>query len=132
MIVINENYFFSVGGSISVNAHGITSDDSLQESIESFILVKWDGSEVICTRNGSGESGELFSLAIGGYGMFGVIVEVELKVVPNVHLWTEMIDCTLEEFPVLYKNLLDQEDVNIKLGRMDTVSGENFQLFVFR
>ena len=87
---------------------------------------------MICTRNGIGESGELFGLAIGGYGMFGVIVEVELKVVPNVHLWTEMIDCTLEEFPVLYKNLLDQEDVNIKLGRMDTVSGENFQLFVFR
>ena len=127
-----KNSCFSVGGSISVNAHGITSDDSLQESVESFILIKWDGSEVICTRNGSGESGELFSLAIGGYGMFGVIVEVELKVVPNVHLWTEMIDCTLEEFPVLYKNLLDQEDVNIKLGRMDTVSGENFQLFVFR
>ena len=87
---------------------------------------------MICTRNGSGESGELFGLAIGGYGMFGVIVDVELKVVPNVHLWTEMIDSTLEEFPVLYKNLLDQEDVNIKLGRMDTVSGENFQLFVFR
>ena len=31
--------------------------------------------------------------------------------------------------PFLYKNLLDQEDVNIKLGRMDTVSGENFQGF---
>ena len=98
----------------------------------SFTLIKWDGTEVFCTRNGTGESGELFGLAIGGYGMFGIIVEVELKVVPNVHLWMEMIDCTLEEFPILYQNLLTQEDVNIKLGRLDTVSGEKFQLFVFR
>ena len=123
---------FSVGGSLSVNAHGITSDDSLQESILSFTLIKWDGTEVVCKKNGTGESGELFSLAMGGYGMFGVILDVELKLVPNVHLWMEMIDCTLEEFPILYKNLIDQPDVNIKLGRIDTVSGEKFQLFVFR
>ena len=64
--------------------------------------------------------------------MFGVIVEIEMKVQGNVHLWMEMIDCSIDEFPLLYKNLLNQKDVNIKLGRIDTVSGNKCQLFVFR
>ena len=123
---------FSVGGSLSVNAHGITSDDSVQESVLSLTLVKWDGTEIVCAKGEKGEAGELFSLALGGYGMFGVIVEVEMSVVPNVHLWSEMIDCSLDEFPIIYGNLLNSEDVNIKLGRIDTVSGERCQIFVFR
>ena len=123
---------FSVGGSLSVNAHGITSDDSVQESVLSLTLVKWDGTEVVCVKGEKGEAGELFSLALGGYGMFGVIVEVEMSVVPNVHLWSEMIDCSLDEFPIIYGNLLNSKDVNIKLGRIDTVSGERCQIFVFR
>ena len=123
---------FSVGGSLSVNAHGITSDDSVQESVLSLTLIKWDGTEVVCAKGEKGEAGELFSLALGGYGMFGVIVEVEMSVVPNVHLWSEMIDCSLDEFPIIYGNLLKSEDVNIKLGRIDTVSGERCQIFVFR
>ena len=123
---------FSVGGSLSVNAHGITSDDSVQESVLSLTLIKWDGTEVVCAKGEKGEAGELFSLALGGYGMFGVIVEVEMSVVPNVHLWSEMIDCSLDEFPIIYGNLLNSEDVNIKLGRIDTVSGERCQIFVFR
>ena len=123
---------FSVGGSLSVNAHGITSDDSVQESVLSLTLIKWDGTEVVCVKREKGEAGELFSLALGGYGMFGVIVEVEMSVVPNVHLWSEMIDCSLDEFPIIYGNLLNSEDVNIKLGRIDTVSGERCQIFVFR
>ena len=123
---------FSVGGSLSVNAHGITSDDSVQESVLSLTLIKWDGTEVVCVKREKGEAGELFSLALGGYGMFGVIVEVEMSVVPNVHLWSEMIDCSLDEFPSIYGNLLNSKDVNIKLGRIDTVSGERCQIFVFR
>ena len=89
-------------------------------------VIKWDGTEVVCTRDAGGEAGELFGLVLGGYGMFGVIVEIELKVQPNVHLWMEMIECSIEEFPILYQNILLAEDVDIKLGRIDTVSGEKW------
>ena len=123
---------FSVGGSLSVNAHGITSDESLQDSVISLTVIKWDGTEVVCSRDANGEGGELFGLVLGGYGMFGVVVEVELKVQPNVHLWMEMIECTVEEFPLLYQNIVKEEDVDIKLGRIDTISGEDCQLFIFR
>ena len=105
---------------------------SLQESVVSLTLVKWDGSVVLCSRESEVEAGELFRLALGGYGLFGVMVEVEVKVVPNHDLWPEMIDCSLQEFPLLYENLLSEEDVDIKLGRVDTVSADRCQLFVFR
>ena len=123
---------FSVGGSLSVNAHGITSDDTVQQSVTSLTVVMWDGTELVCRRDGDVGQRELFSLVLGGYGMFGVIVEVEMKVEENVHLWSEMIDCSVEEFPILYGNLLTSEDVNIKLGRLDTVTAERCQIFVFR
>jgi FAD/FMN-containing dehydrogenase len=62
---------FSVGGTISVNAHGITTDYSLIESIVSFKIICADGSERTCSR-----TDELFGLAVGGYGLFGIITEV--------------------------------------------------------
>ena len=64
--------------------------------------------------------------------VIGVIVEIELKVQPNVHLWMDMIECSTEEFPILYQNILKADDVDIKLGRIDTVSGETCQMFIFR
>ena len=56
---------FSVGGTLAVNGHGITTDFSLAECVESFRLIKADGQEIRCER-GSGEKGELFKLALGG------------------------------------------------------------------
>lgn len=64
---------FSVGGTISVNAHGITTDYSLMESIVNFVIITADGNEQICSRT---ENKDLFGLAVGGYGLFGVITEV--------------------------------------------------------
>lgn len=60
---------FSVGGSLSVNAHGITNDYVLSNCVESFDLVKWDGTVVKCARSVEGEGKELFGLALGGYGL---------------------------------------------------------------
>ena len=122
---------FSVGGSMSVNAHGITSDYCLHESIISFTLVKWDGKVVICSENEKGESGALFRLAIGGYGMFGVISEVTMKVQPNARLRMDMIQCNKDEFDDIYKTLVKNPRVCVKLGRIDVTNGDDFQLFVF-
>ena len=54
---------FSVGGTLAVNGHGITTDFSLSECVESFRLIKADGEDVTCSR---GEAAELFKLALGG------------------------------------------------------------------
>jgi len=48
--------------------------------VESFTLVTAEGEVVACSRS---ENAELFRLAIGGYGMFGVISSVKLRLVPR-------------------------------------------------
>ncbi len=46
-------------------------------------MVLADGSLVNCSRT---ENTELFRLAMGGYGLFGVIVELDVDMVPNLLL----------------------------------------------
>jgi FAD/FMN-containing dehydrogenase len=48
--------------------------------VESFLLVTADGDVVRCSRD---DNAELFSLAAGGYGLFGVVTEATLRLVPR-------------------------------------------------
>ena len=71
----------SVGGTISVNAHGVDfRTGSLAGTVRSLRLMKADGSVVTLD---AGHDPELFHAVIGGYGLFGVIVEAELATEPN-------------------------------------------------
>jgi FAD/FMN-containing dehydrogenase len=79
--VMQSNNDFSVGGTMSANAHGWQHDHPpFASTVESFSLMLADGAVVRCSRQ---ENPELFSLVLGGYGLFGIILEVNLKVVPN-------------------------------------------------
>lgn len=72
---------FTLGGSLSVNCHGIDPHfGPLIESVKSIKILQADGSIVHASRS---ENPELFSLAIGGYGLFGIILEVTLQVVKD-------------------------------------------------
>lgn len=71
----------SVGGTVSVNAHGVDfRRGSLAGTVRSLRLVAADGSVRDVDRV---SDPELFSAVIGGYGLFGVITEVELETVPD-------------------------------------------------
>lgn len=79
--VMQSDNDFSVGGSLSVNCHGWQfGKPPIASTVESFRLMQADGSIVRCSRD---ENQELFSLALGGYGLFGIILDAELRVVPN-------------------------------------------------
>jgi len=72
---------FSVGGSISVNAHGMDHQaGAMMDSIRSLRVMLADGRVVTASRD---ENGDLFRLIVGGYGLFGIILAAELEVVPN-------------------------------------------------
>jgi FAD/FMN-containing dehydrogenase len=73
---------FSVGGSISVNAHGMDHQaGALRKSIKSMRLMLADGSLRTVSPT---ENTDLFNLVVGGYGLFGVIVEAELDIADNL------------------------------------------------
>ena len=85
--VMQSDNSFTVGGSLSVNCHGWQYDrPPIASTVESFHLMKADGSVIACSRI---QNPELFSLALGGYGLFGVILDADLRVVPNERLRLE-------------------------------------------
>lgn len=73
---------FSIGGSLSSNIHGrnLKTKPFIQD-IDSFKIITADTAIITCSRN---ENSELFRLAIGGYGLFGIVIEVTIRLVP----WT--------------------------------------------
>lgn len=71
----------TLGGSISANAHGRgLAMQPLVEDIEDLTLVDARGDLVDCSRQ---ENTELFSLAVGGYGLFGIICAATLRLAPR-------------------------------------------------
>jgi FAD/FMN-containing dehydrogenase len=75
---------FSIGGSVSVNAHGrYVGHGPVGHSVRALQLVLADGRVVEADPD---RHGELFRAAIGGYGAVGVITEVELEVAQNVRI----------------------------------------------
>lgn len=72
---------FTVGGSVSVNAHGMDHQSgSVMGSIRSLRVMLADGRVVTASRT---ENPDLFRHIVGGYGLFGVLLSAELEVVPN-------------------------------------------------
>lgn len=70
----------TLGGSISANAHGRGLHlQPLGDDIEDLDLVLPTGEAVRCSR---AEHPELFSLAVGGYGLVGIITAATLRLQP--------------------------------------------------
>jgi hypothetical protein len=68
-------------GALSANAHGhCLGSPPIVGDVEWIEIVASDGTVRKCSRK---ENSELFALAIGGYGLFGVITRIGLRLVPR-------------------------------------------------
>jgi FAD/FMN-containing dehydrogenase len=75
---------FTVGGSVSVNAHGrYVGRGPLGNTVHALQLVMADGSVVEASRSAHTA---LLRAAIGGYGAVGVITEIELELADNLRI----------------------------------------------
>lgn len=74
----------SLAGSLSANIHGrgLMLQPFIAD-VESFVLMNADGASQRCSRT---ENKELFRLAAGGYGLFGVILSVEIRLMKRLCL----------------------------------------------
>jgi FAD/FMN-containing dehydrogenase len=71
----------SIGGALAANVHGRgLTFPPIVDDVESFTLVGPDGEVRTCSRN---ENADLFRLVIGGYGLFGVVYSVRLRLMPR-------------------------------------------------
>jgi FAD/FMN-containing dehydrogenase len=71
----------TIGGALAANVHGRgLKMKPFVADVESFVLIDARGNARTCSRS---ENTELFRLAIGGYGLFGPIASVKLRLVPR-------------------------------------------------
>jgi FAD/FMN-containing dehydrogenase len=123
--IMQSNNAFSVGGSLSVNCHGWQFDrPPIASTVESFRLMLVDGTVKRCSRT---ENQELFSLVLGGYGLFGIILDAELRVVPNErYRLRQFIVPAAESLATLDAQVAGQNDVQMAFGRMNIVPATLF------
>ena len=115
---------FSIGGSISVNGHGWQKDvPPISASVISFTLMKENGEIVNCSRQ---ENQELFKLVIGGYGLFGIVLDVKLKIVENESLQFKYIRLSSDNYINYYKKFISENpNINLVFGRL-RISNKHF------
>ena len=71
----------SIGGAMAANVHGRgLLMKPLIADVESFALVDADGNLLKCNRR---ENADIFRLVIGGYGLFGTVCAVTLRLAPR-------------------------------------------------
>jgi len=72
---------FTMAGTIAANAHGRgLKMKPFVSDVESFVLVDATGAAHTCSRE---ENTELFRLVHAGYGLFGVVTSLKLRLVPR-------------------------------------------------
>ncbi len=103
--VMQSSNIFTVGGTMSANAHGRDIDSTaFIETVESFRLLLANGTIVNVSRS---ENPELFRQTIGGYGMFGVILDATIELTKNDVYRTRTVSIPYTDFP-------DYFDMHIK------------------
>ena len=74
----------TLGGALSSNVHGrVLGRKPIVDDIEAFYITLATGDRLMCSRT---ENPDLFSVAIGGYGLFGFVDSVKLRLEPRVQV----------------------------------------------
>ena len=96
----------TLGGGLSANVHGrgLTMLPLIQD-IESFRLITPTGEQVECSRS---TNAELFKLAIGGYGLFGIITSVKLRLMRRTRLKRTVKIMDIEELIPAFEERIKQ------------------------
>jgi FAD/FMN-containing dehydrogenase len=108
---------FSVGGTLSVNAHGIDpSPGPIAPTVRSIRVVLSDGKVV---KASPVENAELFRHLLGGYGLFGVILDADLDIVENEMYRRETLCTDYKDFPVYYRSHIEgNRETGLAYGRL--------------
>jgi FAD/FMN-containing dehydrogenase len=99
----------TLGGAVSANIHGRTlAAQPFVADIEGLEVVTATGELTRCSRE---ENPELFRHVVGGYGLFGVVTAVTLRLVPRVKVERCVARLEIEE-------LMDAFDARISAGHL--------------
>ena len=126
VMVMQSDTIFSVGGSLSANVHGWqVGRPPIASTVYQFRLMLATGQVVTCSRE---ENPTLFRACLGGYGLFGVILEVELYTCTNELLGKNSIYFPSKQYAKKYEQLVTQNpQVQLAYGRLSIADDQLLQ-----
>lgn len=108
---------FGVASAFSVNAHGWPVPyGPFGSTVRSLRLMLADGSVVPCSR---AENAELFRHAMGGYGLFGIIVDLDVEMATNSLLQPSFEPIAADAFASRFVAVCAEPGVQMAYGRLD-------------
>ncbi|HEV2581836.1 MAG TPA: FAD-binding oxidoreductase [Ktedonobacteraceae bacterium] len=106
----------TVGGTISVNAHGLDRRiGGIASTIQSLRLMLADGSIRTLSRQ---ENDELFQAVIGGYGLFGIILDAQLSLMNNLAYKEVRSIIKTQDFPSAYTAIANDPTYHMFYARL--------------
>jgi FAD/FMN-containing dehydrogenase len=119
--VMQSNNDFGVAASFSVNAHGWpTAFGPMGSTVRWIKILLADGSLITASPH---KNSEIFNAAMGGYGLVGLITEIEVEAVPNTLLEPSFQLVNAEEFAEPFMQVSRQ--IPMAFGRL-SLDRENF------
>ena len=99
--VMQTNADFGVAATFSVGAHGWpTAFGPMGSTVRSVKMLLADGSHLTASRT---ENADLFAAAMGGYGLIGLITEMEVEAAPNQLLEPAFEVMAAEDFAMAFQ-----------------------------
>lgn len=114
--VMQSNSDFGVASTFSVGAHGWPMPfGPMGSTVRSVQMMLADGSLITASRT---ENAELFSAAMGGYGLIGLILAMEVEAVPNQLLQPSFQTMPAVDFSAAFSGVADGT-VPMAYGRLN-------------
>lgn len=123
--VMQSNNDFGVASTLCVNAHGWPVPyGPFGSTVRAFRLMLADGSVMECSR---AKNGELFSLVMGGYGLFGIIIDLDIEMTRNVLLRPKAELLRGDEFAGRFLAAIEQDPTTaMAFGRLSVARASFF------
>lgn len=121
--VMQSNNDFGVAASFSVNAHGWpTAFGPMGSTVRSIGLLLADGTHITASRD---QEPDLFAAAMGGYGLIGLITDLEIESVPNTNVSPNFQEVPAEDFAAPFQATARSHPM--AFGRLNVDRAEFFQ-----
>lgn len=122
--VSQSQNIFTLGGSLSVHAHGLDiRNGGMVDTVRSLRLMNAQGEVLHLSPE---DNSELFYAVIGGYGLFGIILDVTLELTEDELYEIETAEMDFLSYPEYFKEqVLGSDPTKMHLARI-SISPESF------